>query len=171
MQTLSGAKWSYVNRGVSDRGAVGLGDLDREPRLRDLVVAKLVSVNAHDSLEDVHGRRVRLYPGDLVVGAFGNRYATDYYEGYLPTGTVAHLLTAGGEMARVASAHVRNTDSAERAAADIRATTGRDDVRVARLDLADRSTIDAFTADWTGPLHILVNNAGVLALPERTTTP
>jgi hypothetical protein len=75
MQTLSGAKWSYVTRGVSDRGAVGLGDLDREPRLGDLVVAKVVRVNAHDSSENVHGRRVRLYPGDLVVGAFGNRYA------------------------------------------------------------------------------------------------
>jgi hypothetical protein len=74
MQTLSGAKWSYVTRGVSDRGAVGR-DLDREPRLGDLVVAKVVRVNAHDSSENVHGRRVRLYPGDLVVGAFGNRYA------------------------------------------------------------------------------------------------
>jgi hypothetical protein len=87
MQTLSGAKRSYVNRGMSDRGAVGLGGLDREPRLGDLVVARVVSVNAHDGLENVHGRRVRLYPGDVVVGAFGNRYATDYYEGYLPTGT------------------------------------------------------------------------------------
>jgi NAD(P)-dependent dehydrogenase (short-subunit alcohol dehydrogenase family) len=65
---------------------------------------------------------------------------------------------------------IRNTGAGKRAAADICATTGRDDVRVARLDLTDRSTIDAFTADWTGPLHILVNNAGVLALPERTVT-
>jgi hypothetical protein len=48
-----------------------------------------------------------LYPGDVVAGAFGNRYATDYYEGYLPTGTVAHLLTAGGVVGRVASAHAR----------------------------------------------------------------
>jgi len=61
---------------------------------------------------------------------------------------------------------VRNTDVGERAAADIQTTTGRDDLRAARLDLADRSTIDAFTADWTGPLHILVNNAGVMALPS-----
>jgi NAD(P)-dependent dehydrogenase (short-subunit alcohol dehydrogenase family) len=80
----------------------------------------------------------------------------------------ARALAAAGAQVTLA---VRNTDAGERAAADIHATTGRDDVRVARLDLADRSTIDAFTADWTGPLHILVNNAGVLALPERTTTP
>jgi NAD(P)-dependent dehydrogenase (short-subunit alcohol dehydrogenase family) len=80
----------------------------------------------------------------------------------------ARTLAAAGAQVTLA---VRNTDAGERAAADIRATTGRDDVRVARVDLADRSTIDAFTTDWTGPLHILVNNAGVLALPERSTTP
>jgi NAD(P)-dependent dehydrogenase (short-subunit alcohol dehydrogenase family) len=81
--------------------------------------------------------------------------------------TARTLAAAGAQMTPA----VRNTDAGERAAADIRATTGRDDVRVARVDLADRSTIDAFTTDWTGPLHILVNNAGVLALPERSTTP
>ena len=81
--------------------------------------------------------------------------------------TARALATAGAEV----TVPVRNTDAGQRAAADIRATSGRDDVRVVRLDLTDRSTIDAFTVDWTGPLHILVNNAGVLALPERTVTP
>ena len=81
--------------------------------------------------------------------------------------TARALVSAGAKV----TLPVRNTDAGQRAAADIRATTGRDDVRVARLDLTDRRTIDAFTADWTGPLHILVNNAGVLALPERTTSP
>jgi NAD(P)-dependent dehydrogenase (short-subunit alcohol dehydrogenase family) len=42
---------------------------------------------------------------------------------------------------------------------------------VGRLDLADRSTVETFVADWTGPLHILVNNAGVMAPPELTRTP
>ena len=44
------------------------------------------------------------------------------------------------------------------------------EVRVARLDLADRASIDAFCAAWRGPLEILVNNAGIMALPalERT---
>jgi len=80
----------------------------------------------------------------------------------------ARALAGAGAQVTLA---VRNAETGQRAAADIQATTGRDDVAVARLDLTDRSTIDAFTADWTQPLHILVNNAGVLALPERTTTP
>ena len=81
--------------------------------------------------------------------------------------TARALATAGAQV----TLPVRNIDAGLRAAADIRATTGRDDVRVARLDLTERSTIDAFTTHWTAPLHILVNNAGVLALPERTITP
>ncbi|MDO9356825.1 MAG: SDR family NAD(P)-dependent oxidoreductase, partial [Solirubrobacteraceae bacterium] len=48
-------------------------------------------------------------------------------------------------------------------------TTGRDDLTVAHLDLADLATVDAFTAGWTGPLHILVNNAGVMETPQGTT--
>jgi hypothetical protein len=107
MQQFLDAKWSYVTRGVADRGPVGLASLDREPRLGDLVVARVVGLGAHDRLENTHGRRVRLYSGDVVVGAFGNRYATDYYEGYLPVGTTAHLLTAGGVVGWVVSAHAR----------------------------------------------------------------
>jgi hypothetical protein len=45
-----------------------------------------------------------------VVGAFGNWYATDYYKWYLPTGTVAHFLIAGGVVGRVASAHARRAE-------------------------------------------------------------
>jgi NAD(P)-dependent dehydrogenase (short-subunit alcohol dehydrogenase family) len=80
----------------------------------------------------------------------------------------ARALASAGAQVTLA---VRSTDAGERAAADIRAATGRDDIRVAHVDLADRSTIDAFTAGWTGPLHILVNNAGIMALPELTRTP
>ncbi|MCU1663103.1 MAG: hypothetical protein JWR58_3168 [Pseudonocardia sp.] len=70
MQQFSDAKWSYVTGNVTDRGATRLGSLAREPRLGDLVAARVVSLNAHDSLENIKGRHVRLYPGDVLVGAF-----------------------------------------------------------------------------------------------------
>ena len=65
---------------------------------------------------------------------------------------------------------VRDAQAGERVAADISRTSGRDDVTVAHLDLADLATIDAFTDAWTGPLHILVNNAGVMDSPQGQTT-
>ncbi|HEX7307456.1 SDR family NAD(P)-dependent oxidoreductase [Lentzea sp.] len=42
-------------------------------------------------------------------------------------------------------------------------------VEVARLDLTDLSSVDEFARSWSGPLHVLVNNAGVMATPERYT--
>jgi NAD(P)-dependent dehydrogenase (short-subunit alcohol dehydrogenase family) len=63
---------------------------------------------------------------------------------------------------------VRDTAAGQRAAAEITAAGGGS-VRVARLDLADRASVTEFTAAWSGPLHILVNNAGIMATPERRT--
>ena len=64
---------------------------------------------------------------------------------------------------------VRNTDAGAQTAADITATTGNQNIHVAQLDLTDRASIATFVAAWDGPLHILVNNAGVMALPEQHT--
>jgi NAD(P)-dependent dehydrogenase (short-subunit alcohol dehydrogenase family) len=78
----------------------------------------------------------------------------------------------GVETARAlagAGAHVtlavRDPGAGERVAREIAGATGVD---VHALELADPDSIDAFAAAWDGPLHILVNNAGVMALPERT---
>ncbi|MGG6239421.1 SDR family NAD(P)-dependent oxidoreductase [Nodosilinea sp. AN01ver1] len=64
---------------------------------------------------------------------------------------------------------VRNTAAGATTAADITTTTGNENIHVAPLDLADQASIAAFIAAWYGPLHILVNNAGVMALPEQYT--
>ena len=39
------------------------------------------------------------------------------------------------------------------------------------LDLADPASVASFVAGWTGPLHGLVANAGIMALPTRQVTP
>ncbi len=64
---------------------------------------------------------------------------------------------------------VRDTAAGDRTASDIARTSGRDDVAVVRLDLADLTSIDTLTARWTGPLDVLVNNAGVMDTPLGTT--
>jgi NAD(P)-dependent dehydrogenase (short-subunit alcohol dehydrogenase family) len=63
---------------------------------------------------------------------------------------------------------VRNTESGERVAAEIREDTGNGAVTVGALDLSDLSSVGAFVAAWSGPLDILVNNAGVMAIQELT---
>jgi NAD(P)-dependent dehydrogenase (short-subunit alcohol dehydrogenase family) len=66
---------------------------------------------------------------------------------------------------------VRNVDAGKEIAARISEATGNADVDVARLDLADLGSVREFVDSWHGPLHMLVNNAGIMALPELTRTP
>ncbi|WP_335989423.1 SDR family NAD(P)-dependent oxidoreductase [Glycomyces sp. MUSA5-2] len=80
----------------------------------------------------------------------------------------ARALAATGAEVTLA---VRNTEAGAKTAADITAATGNPHVHAVRLDLDDRASIDAFATAWDGPLHILVNNAGIMALPERTLSP
>jgi NAD(P)-dependent dehydrogenase (short-subunit alcohol dehydrogenase family) len=62
---------------------------------------------------------------------------------------------------------VRDLTAGERVAEDIRAGTSNPAVDVRRLDLADLASVRGFTKAFDKPLHILVNNAGVMALPDR----
>jgi NAD(P)-dependent dehydrogenase (short-subunit alcohol dehydrogenase family) len=66
---------------------------------------------------------------------------------------------------------VRNPESGERVAAEIREGTGNGAVTVGALDLSDLSSVGAFVASWSGPLDILINNAGVMAIQELTLSP
>ena len=75
--------------------------------------------------------------------------------------TARELARAG---ARVVLA-VRDTVRGRAAAA-----TMPGEVEVRRLDLADLASVRQFAEEWDGPLDVLVNNAGVMALPERRTT-
>jgi len=79
--------------------------------------------------------------------------------------TARALASAGAEVTLA----VRNTAAGERTAADIIETTGNNHVYVAPLELADRESVQAFATNWDGPLHILVNNAGVMAEPLNRT--
>jgi len=63
---------------------------------------------------------------------------------------------------------VRDTVKGAEVALDIARSTGNEQLDVVALELTDPASIDAFTSAWSGRLHILVNNAGVMALPERT---
>ena len=79
----------------------------------------------------------------------------------------ARALAANGAEVMLA---VRDTAAGERTAVDIRATTSNQAVGVGKLDLADLGSVRAFVAAWDGPLHLLINNAGVMALPSRELT-
>lgn len=79
--------------------------------------------------------------------------------------TARALASAGAEVTLA----VRSLEAGRRVADDIISTTGNPNVRVAHLNLSDPTSVTAFVAAWSGPLHLLINNAGIMATPELHT--
>jgi NAD(P)-dependent dehydrogenase (short-subunit alcohol dehydrogenase family) len=79
--------------------------------------------------------------------------------------TALELARAG---ARVVLA-CRNTAKGDDAAAHIRREVAGADVKVSELDLGSLDSVAAFADGYEGDLHLLINNAGVMAPPRRET--
>lgn len=79
----------------------------------------------------------------------------------------ARALAGAGAAVVVAA---RRDRAGSDAAAQICASTGNSHVSHVVLDLADLESVARVAAAWSGPLHILVNNAGIMAVPELTRT-
>ncbi|GGX82464.1 SDR family NAD(P)-dependent oxidoreductase [Streptomyces fructofermentans] len=98
---------------------------------------------------DLRGRRAVVTGGASGIGAE----------------TARALAGAGAEVTLA----VRDTEAGARFAKTVVTPPDSRPVSVAALDLADQASVAAFVDLWTGPLHILVNNAGVMAPPETRT--
>ncbi|MFF9362457.1 SDR family NAD(P)-dependent oxidoreductase [Streptomyces griseoluteus] len=98
---------------------------------------------------DLTGRRT------VVTGAVGG----------LGRETARALAQAGAEVTIAG----RTLATATAVAQEITHETGNHLTRAAQLDLADPASVTAFSTAWSGPLHILVNNAGIMATPELHT--
>ncbi|SEG87148.1 NAD(P)-dependent dehydrogenase, short-chain alcohol dehydrogenase family [Actinacidiphila yanglinensis] len=98
---------------------------------------------------DLTGRRA------VVTGATGG----------LGRETARALASAGAEVTVTG----RTLEAAATVAQEIATETGNTSTTAGQLDLSDPDSVAAFVAGWTGPLHILVDNAGIMATPERRT--
>jgi len=99
---------------------------------------------------DLAGRRV------IVTGASSG----------IGVETARVLAGAGAEVTLA----VRDVQAGSMIADAITAQSGAR-VAVGRLDLSNLVSISEFVSAWRGPLHILINNAGVMALPTLRLTP
>jgi NAD(P)-dependent dehydrogenase (short-subunit alcohol dehydrogenase family) len=101
---------------------------------------------------DLHGRRV------VVTGASSG----------IGVETARALASAGADVTLA----VRNLEAGRTVANGIAEKLSPEGgtVQIAQLDLADPVSVAGFVRTWAEPLHILVNNAGVMALPKLTRT-
>jgi hypothetical protein len=93
-------------------------NIARHALLSDDIIAKSGYVIAariidhkeiYDKLEDLSGRMVKLYPGDVVVGALGERRALHGHAGIVPesvkVGDTLHMLNLGGVIGQCIDSH------------------------------------------------------------------
>jgi hypothetical protein len=85
-----------------------------EPHAGDLALARLERIGKNARLELANGRPCNLHVGDLLVVVFGNRYATNQFEGYARVnGDSCDLLSMGGLCGIVESRHASVPDSSK----------------------------------------------------------
>ncbi|KZC77796.1 oxidoreductase [Sphingobium yanoikuyae] len=81
--------------------------------------------------------------------------------------TTRALLLAGAHVTLA----VRRPDAVAAVVEELRGQARGAAVDVRSLDLADVRSVQGFVDGWSGPLHALINNAGIMALPERQLSP
>lgn len=101
-------KWPYATHLVERGEVCGLLPPLDETRPGALLLARVVTIGKHRDLEDRHGRRMALFPGDVFVAVLGNRYATDQFEAIARcSGTTGHIVGIGGVCGEVVSMNNR----------------------------------------------------------------
>lgn len=101
----SDSKWSFVTRNVV-RGEVFAAEAVRNhvPQPGDLILAQTERIAQHTRIQLASGRRSKLFPGDNLVVAYGNRYAPDQFEAEVPQNLDrCHLVASGGIAAQAIS--------------------------------------------------------------------
>ncbi|MFA9215689.1 MAG: SDR family NAD(P)-dependent oxidoreductase [Sphingomonadaceae bacterium] len=99
---------------------------------------------------DLHGKRAIVTGGSSGIGV-----------------ETARVLAAAGADVVIA---VRNLEAGNIVATDLNSAGGHQRVRASLLDLADQTSVKDFVASWVGPLDMLINNAGVMAIPDLSLT-
>jgi hypothetical protein len=100
-------KHGYATHAVPFAAMAGTIPPEGLPEAGDLALAEVLELGRHATLETRQGVTTSLFPGDRLLVAFGNRYATDQYEGYVPRHPVGEcdLLSIGGVCGEVVSMH------------------------------------------------------------------
>ena len=108
---LCHAAWASTTRRV--QGPLGVVANHGPPMPGDLLLARVDTVGYHSALQLPDGRRKRLFAGDEIVVAYGNRYAPNQFEAVVPKSFgPCQLVAGGGVAARVLSWHGRITKEA-----------------------------------------------------------
>jgi len=113
-KTLRAAKIAFSCRNVPLEEMATLITGEVSPEAGDLVLARIDAIGQHKAVESSRGRRSNLFPGDLIIVSYGNRYAPDQFEAEVPADlSPCNLVAAGGMASRVLCKHASMSNATE----------------------------------------------------------
>lgn len=79
------------------------------PQAGDVAIFEVLSIGKHKAIQSANGNNRYLFPGDKIMATFGNRYATNQFEGYVPTQVEDQyqILGQGGCIGVLKSTHAK----------------------------------------------------------------
>ncbi len=104
---LSKIKKTIICRNIHDFSIDNRRNLSYTPKKGDVAVFEVLEIGKHRAIQSDSKRIMTIIEGDLIMAAFGERYATEQFEGYLPeTPTeILDILGAGGAIGVLKSKH------------------------------------------------------------------
>lgn len=80
-----------------------------KPKAGDVAVFEVLDIGKHKSIQGLNGNNRYIFPGDIIMAAFGSRYATGQLEGLVPKTFCEeyHILGKGGAIGTITSMHYK----------------------------------------------------------------
>lgn len=81
----------------------------RIPQAGDVAIFRVLSIGKHKAIQNDLGKNSYIFEGDYIMAAFGNRYATNQFEGYVPDAVMPQyqILGQGGCIGVLKSMHAK----------------------------------------------------------------
>ena len=105
-------KKTYICRQVDNWNLQTDLSADYRPQVGDAGVFEVLHIGKHHNIQSDSKRNVTIIEGDHIMAAFGTRYATAQFEGYVPghVNQELHILGAGGTIGVIESMHYKYED-------------------------------------------------------------
>lgn len=100
-------KKTYICRAVKNYSVNYEKAFTHLPVAGDVALFEVCTIGKHSQVQGELIRSVKIIPGDVIMASFGTRYATEQFEGYLPSAISEeyHILGAGGTVGILHSSH------------------------------------------------------------------
>lgn len=85
---------------------------DYRPKAGDVAIFEVTELGSSDAIQNYEGRNCSIFKGDHLMLAFGNRYASNQFEAYVPDNYQPNydLISRGGVAGKVASMYFKLED-------------------------------------------------------------